>query len=468
VAVIHDPEVSGFVAELGQSLVRGIEPQPFLYRFRVIVDSALNAFAVPGGYVYLHSATVLRAGSLDELAGVLGHEIAHVNAHHFARLQKQAQLPNLIAGIGAFAAAVATGEPGIAVLGQSANVALQLRFSRELEMEADQLGSVYMARAGYDPAAITRFFERILAERDRYPRDQLPPYLYTHPDVEARITSIQVAAQSLRPSASVDPRLREAFREAQARLGLLRESGRTTLPAHITVTDPGVGERAAAEAERLRSEGRPDEALALLTQAALREPEDPRLSFQIGELLYAEARYDGAVAAYRRTVALDPTRALVFHRLGMAHKARGDRVRAVYAFEQAERRARAGGNVAERARWEILQLDYGVVAESGFADGRTRGGAETPAGDSREAFATTDGRLAYWAKLTTPFVPHAGRFRARWRDPSGAVVQESRPQLAARTLVSIYEPQQPLAPGDWEVELVLEDDSIDRRRVPVQ
>ena len=89
-----------------------IEPQPFIYRFRVIDDPSLNAFAVPGGYVYFHSGTLLAAGSVDELAGVMGHEIAHVKARHYARMQKASQLPDLLAGIAGMAAAVAAREPG--------------------------------------------------------------------------------------------------------------------------------------------------------------------------------------------------------------------------------------------------------------------------------------------------------------------------------------------------------------------
>ena len=115
VVVIEDPVVAGFINDLGQEIVRTIEPQPFIYRFRVIQDESLNAFAVPGGYVYFHSGTLLAAGSIDELAGVMGHEIAHVKAHHYARMQKKSQIPDLLVGLAGMAAAVAAEEPGILV-----------------------------------------------------------------------------------------------------------------------------------------------------------------------------------------------------------------------------------------------------------------------------------------------------------------------------------------------------------------
>ena len=76
VRVIQDPVVAGYLNDLGQKIVRQIEPQPFIYRFRVIDDPSLNAFAVPGGYVYFHSGTLLAAGSEAELAGVMGRDRA--------------------------------------------------------------------------------------------------------------------------------------------------------------------------------------------------------------------------------------------------------------------------------------------------------------------------------------------------------------------------------------------------------
>ena len=191
--VIEDPVVAGFINDLGQEIVREIEPQPFIYRFRVVQHPALNAFAVPGGYVYFHSGTLLAAGSIDELAGVMGHEIAHVKAHHYKRMREKAQIPALLTNLAGLAAAVATKDATPMLAAQAANVAVQLRFSREFENEADQLGGVFMTRAGYRPDGITRFFERILALSERYPQD-IPPYLFSHPDVGDRIRSVEQGA----------------------------------------------------------------------------------------------------------------------------------------------------------------------------------------------------------------------------------------------------------------------------------
>ena len=467
VPVIHDPVVAGFLNDLGQSIVRGIEPQPFLYRFRVIDDRSLNAFAVPGGYIYFHSATILEAGSLDELAGVMGHEIAHVKGRHFARMQKQSQLPDLLANLAGIAVAVAARDAAPLITAQAANVALKLRFSREFEAEADDRGAVFMTRAGFEPRGLERFFERILAEHERNPTS-VPPYLFSHPEVEDRIEAVRDAGASLRPLREPDPGLEQGFRDARERLGLLVHSNRTALPVAKT-SDPGANDAALAEAARL-AEDRPDEALALLTRTALRDDADPRVHYQIGELLFEQGRYHGAARAYARTAALDPGRARVHYRLGLAHKALGDHPRAVYHLEQAIHRAGERSRIREQAEWEVVKLTFGVVSEGGFADGRRGRGADTPAGASRASFRLDDPALAWWGRVSPRFVPHRSRIRVRWVDPRGAVRQDAAPEEVSRVyLVSVLalEAEDARVAGDWTVETLLDDDVVDRRRVHV-
>ena len=97
VRFINDPLVNDFVEELGRSILAVAGRQPFVYRFRIIEDPSLNAFAVFGGYIYLHSGTILAATSLNELAGVVGHEIAHVRMDHHARIQEKTRIPDMLA-----------------------------------------------------------------------------------------------------------------------------------------------------------------------------------------------------------------------------------------------------------------------------------------------------------------------------------------------------------------------------------
>jgi predicted Zn-dependent protease len=464
VVVIEDPVVADFINALGQEIVRGIQPQPFLYRFRIIQDPSLNAFAVPGGYVYFHSGTVLAASSIDELAGVMGHEIAHVNGHHYARMKKKTQIPDLVAGLAGIGVAVATQEPGAVVATQAANVAIQLRFSREFETEADRFGAVFVTRAGFDPAGSTRFFERILDEQEQHPHD-LPPYLFSHPDVEDRIGAVRIQARELRPTRSADPRFEEALHDTQGRLAYLLDRKRDSVPPHATPPDRDATDPLLAEADRLADGGRVDEAMVVLARAEAVEPNDPRVPFRIGELLAERGRHQAAVDAYRRTIRLDPTHALVFYRLGISHKALGDGTSAVAAFEQASRRAGANSDLRERADWQIETQIFPVLLETGLAVG------DDPVGRNLDVFPHGVQRITWWARLSRRFDGYPDKMRVRWVSPRGAVVGEtpvkrlegsylgSRLQLAAPGATTA---------GTWTAEARYQDEVLERWRFQVQ
>jgi predicted Zn-dependent protease len=464
IPLIDDPVVLGFVNDLGQRIVATIEPQPFIYRFRVIPNSTLNAFALPGGYIYLHSATVLQAASLHELAGVVGHEIGHVKAHHYARGTEKAFWPSLLARTAGLAAAVATGEPGFAVAAEGANVALQLKYSREFENEADEIGSVFMARAGFEPTGMGRFFERIVAA-ETPSAIQIPPYLYSHPDLEQRIAGVKQRASSLHVSGERDAALEASFRDAQVRLALLIQLGRTSLqggpPYDRARSDPLL-----ARADAAARGGRPVDALRLLGEAEAAEPNDPRPPFRRGELLAEQGRTRDAVAAWRRAVALDSSVALAYYRLGDAYKALGDRHDAAYYYEQAARRFKPGGAFQQRAQLALQTLAYPPVTAAGFADGGEGDGADTVAGSAREAFAPGDGEVVWWAHLDPRYGALRGRVRVRWFDPSGAAVQEAPAEPLPRSHVASRLDLQGTGPeryGAWRVEAVLDGQVIDRR-----
>jgi len=465
ITVIHDPMVAGFLIDLGQSIVSEIEPQPFVYRFRVVEDPRLNAFAVPGGFVYFHSGTIMAAGSVDELAGVMGHEIAHVKARHYARMRKQSAIPDLATQIVGLSAAIAAKEPALMIIAQGINVSMQLRYSREAEAEADQLGSIWMSRAGFEPSGIVRFFERILEEQRRHP-SEMPPYLYSHPAVDERIEAIQIQSEDLRPLRPRDPAWNERLGRVQARLALLIDAGRETLtepapPADTSKTDPLL-----AEAEERAREGRIDAALLTLARAEAAEPADPRVPYRIGELLQAAGRDAEAVPAFRRTLRLDPSRALVFFKLGRSYAAIGDRHRAVFSFEQAALRAGSSGDLRIRALFEVEKLTFPVAPEAGFA---APGGSREMPPPPREVFDADEGRVLWWARLGPHFVPHVARFQLRWVDPGGAAQREQALSLyRGPFVVSLLEGDGALEPGTWTAELRLDGDLIRSDRVAVR
>ena len=114
---------------------------------------------------------------------------------------------------------------------------MKLRFTREFERESDQLGAVFVTRVGYDPSGITRFFDRILTEQRRHPVN-IPPYLFSHPDVEERIAAVEIAAENLRPTRTPDPGYAEVLADAQIRL--VRERARVASARLQLLRDAGV------------------------------------------------------------------------------------------------------------------------------------------------------------------------------------------------------------------------------------
>jgi len=193
--LVQNPEVERYVNKIGQRLLSVMGPQPFDYRFFVVENDQLNAFAVPGGSIYVHTGVMERIGSTDELAGVLGHEIVHVKGRHMARMSGP-DPTNILALLGVFLGAGGAQAQAAAALGQALAVTRQLSYNRQIEQEADTLGVKYMAEAGYDPRAALAFLKVLEQERVLNPVD-VPPYLMTHPLTQERIAGVEGVIRSL-------------------------------------------------------------------------------------------------------------------------------------------------------------------------------------------------------------------------------------------------------------------------------
>ncbi len=191
--VVQEPSVNEYANRIGKRILQGIEPQPFDYRFYVLNTPDVNAFAVPGGYVFINSGLILLVENEDELAGVICHEIGHVVARHIAKRSEQGQKLTL-ASLGAILAGIFMGGQAAAALittTVAANQTAMLKYSREDEAEADYLGLKFMMRAGYDPhdmLTMLKKFRRITGPAGSDP----PAYLLTHPAIEERIAALEI------------------------------------------------------------------------------------------------------------------------------------------------------------------------------------------------------------------------------------------------------------------------------------
>ena len=464
VRVVDDPVVAGFVNDLGRELLQGAGHQPHIYRFRVVQDPSLNAFALMGGYVYIHSGTLAAASSVDELAGVMGHEIGHVKLRHHARMEKQTQLPKLLSTLAGVAGAAVTGQPGILLASQGINVALELSFSREFESEADREGVRLAGAAGMRPDAMARFFERIVAV-ERADPERIPPYLYSHPDVEKRIDTVEMMARRVEVTPKDNDAMRAGFEAAKARLVQLQEGhGAPVISARPADADT---EALLTAAETAASAEQHERAVELLRNAAQRAPSDPRISFRIGELEAQAGHDEEAAAAFRRTIEIDPTRALVFYRLGEVSKAQGDAQLAIYAFGQASRRAGEKGTLRARADWEVVKLTFPLVVESGLT-GSSGSLLHRGLGAAVEHYPVGARQMTWWGSLGRRYLERAKELRARWLPP-GATSGEELPIHIDDTYVhsTLDLPEPGATAGKWTLEIVLDNDVLLRRTVPV-
>lgn len=191
--IVDDPIIAEYVNRVGQNLVRNSDAKvPFT--IKVVDDETINAFALPGGFFFVNTGILLHADNEAEMAGVMGHEIAHVAARHGTRQASTGQLINL----GTIPLIFLGGWAGYGIR-QGVGLAIPmgfLTFSRAYESEADMLGLEYMYKAGYDPTCFVDFFEKVQSQEKRKP-GTMAKVFSTHPPTDDRIKNAQTNIQKL-------------------------------------------------------------------------------------------------------------------------------------------------------------------------------------------------------------------------------------------------------------------------------
>ena len=183
--LVHDPDVNAYLNRLGDSLARVADARNLEWHFYVVDSKEVNAFAVPGGYVYVNRGLIERFNKMDQLASVLGHEIGHVTQRHSIKQQAKAQGTSLGVTLGCVLTGICNA-PGVGGLVNVGAGAMMAGFSRSDEAEADRVGLDYVVRAGIDPRGMPETFEILMAERKERP-EGLESFFLTHPLEEDRI-----------------------------------------------------------------------------------------------------------------------------------------------------------------------------------------------------------------------------------------------------------------------------------------
>jgi len=200
--VVEDPLVSEYINEVGNKVAAQTNDGDHDFTFFVIDDHRINAFALPGGYIGVHTGLLEASRSEDELAGVLAHEVAHVTQRHIARAIHANSRQSLISTaimLGAIIAGAAGGggdvmQAGMAVA-QGTAAQQQINFTRSNEHEADRVGIAALADAGFDPYGMASFFDVMSRQDSRAPDERAPEFLRTHPVTSSRIAEARDRAR---------------------------------------------------------------------------------------------------------------------------------------------------------------------------------------------------------------------------------------------------------------------------------
>ena len=212
--VVDNSELQAYIGTVGRKLTSSADAGEFPYTFKVVVDKSINAFALPGGPMYIHTGLLAAADNESQMAGVMAHEVSHVALRHGtnqASKQQMLQLPAMLVG-------QATGSGGL--LGTLSQLGINLgansvllKFSRGAETEADLLGTRLMHNAGYNPTELANFFRKLEAEGGNQNK-LVEMFMASHPNPGNRVQAVQKEAKSL-PSRSYNGETGQ-FRSMQA------------------------------------------------------------------------------------------------------------------------------------------------------------------------------------------------------------------------------------------------------------
>lgn len=362
---LDDPDIEAYLNQIGSRLGGASSDPGMGFYFFAINDPSINAFAMPGGYIGVHTGLILAAETESELAGVLAHEISHVTQRHIARQifqSKQMGMASMIAMGLALLAARSNAQAASAAIAttQAGVVSAQLAFSRDFEREADRQGFETLGRAGFDVRGMSVFFSR-LQKAVRLYENNATAYLRTHPLTGERLTDMQnreqaVAYRQVPDSLDfqlVRARLRsmqgtpgEAVKEAERLLNEKKFASEAAAHyglacALVRARDWAGAEKelmlarksrgaAAAMLDRLLAESRlalgdTTSALALYREAMNRYPMNLGLVYGYGAALISQRRLDEALRFVSSQLQLHPDDVRLYKQLAESHAGLGHR-----------------------------------------------------------------------------------------------------------------------------------------------
>ncbi len=402
---LNDEYAQSYINRLGQTLSQGIETRPFPFHYYIIKHNDLNAFAGPGGHIFIYSGLISALDNADELAGVLAHEMGHITARHLSERIEQGKKINIATMAAILAGVFVGGKVGAALSTGSvaAGIQTQLRYSRQDERQADQLGLKYASLAGFDPSGLMHALT-VIQKYSWMESNRIPPYLRTHPTGPERISNLESMLPNFPPHPSPEAiQLRRQYpifrtivraksinpQEAEQLFSKDLDEGRDVALAHLGL---GIVYKEKSEyaeavkhlksalngmasctaiwmelAESYQLTGQDSQAIELFRKVLGENPNNHKAMLLLAESYENLGRYGEAITLLKRLSLSDAADPKVYYHLGMAYgrlnklaiahyyfglyfKKRGSLEKARFHFLEARRLAKGNVSLSQKIR----------------------------------------------------------------------------------------------------------------------
>ena len=344
--LVDDGEVVTYVQSVGNRVTRQLSDTPFQYQFFVINEATPNAFAIPGGYIFIYRGLISMMASEGELASIISHEIAHVQARHISHRIEQSKILNIAALVatlaGAFLGGGGDASRALATGALAGVKSLELKNSRDDEEEADRLGFHYLVTAGYDSNDMVSVMRKM--SHMRWQSDsRIPSYLMTHPALGERVSYLETMVEKERAKDSRPSRQSPIgdFPLMQAALVGKYESPPVALD-HFralqrrndlsAVTAYGLG------CLHLR-EGQVEQAVTKLREAASQKANSPMILSSLGAAYFQQGQLQEAKKVLTTALLLDPNSPAIHFHLASVYREQGQPQEALRHLRKAEQLA---------------------------------------------------------------------------------------------------------------------------------
>lgn len=331
-----------YINRIGNRILANSDKLPFEYHFSVIQSNAINAFATPGGYVYVNRGLITLAENESELAGVMAHEIAHVNARHIADTIEKSSRVNMATLAGMLAGILVGGggnlTAGLLGMSTAAGATMSLKYSREHEEEADRMGMLYLVRSGYDPKSMLDFLK--IMRRYEFYSSNVPSYFLTHPGTDERIRYLDGTIQTTYTQGG-DKSIIGGFKRIQTILRIIdaqkQEANRKYFEEGVKKNPHDVDDLYGLAVTESKS-GQTDLALKHFHQALALAPEDRDILGDTGITYFMAGRIDEALHYLKEAIRLKSRDPEAWLYLGKAYEAKGDLTNAIATLKVLEKK----------------------------------------------------------------------------------------------------------------------------------